>query len=194
MSRTAVQKRGKRPLTTAGWSTVFQEKIIREVAESGDPIRVAWENGVAVVQVMKCVRRAQFSLTRVFGADFLHDLDKTARASLLLSMEELAKFKNPTDAGKLGDLSRRLLEGTKTLEPKQAGSSNLTVNVQANDARVEIRHMTDKQLAERELELLREIKEEGDTVGGRAISGIVGDPSRENAEGEPREPIIHEIP
>ena len=149
--------------STAHWTPEFQALILRELGKCNDPIRVAYENGVEVVQVMKCIEREQHKIRRISPdkVDFLIELDAKARAGLLLGMEKLAASEDPKDGARLAEICRRLLENTKTMATAsgrdRGGDTNINI-LAIQEEQVKFRHMTPGQLADKALELAAMLK------------------------------------
>ena len=151
--------------TTRGWPAAFRQKIIQDVANSEDIVQVAYENHVHPMQVVKCIERERHIAQHrsIDDATFLQQVDRKAKAGLLLGLEGMAKSADkPIDWARLTELCRKLLEGTETLKPRGKAGAGAGPGVQINvgeGSNVNLVHMSREELQERAKALAAEIEE-----------------------------------
>lgn len=180
--RKAEENRSRKDIpSTRNWSLVFQKKIIRELGETGDPLKVAFENRVEVVEVVKCLERQRHKLRRASPgkSDFIETLEATARIGIFMGLEKLAQSDDPKDGAKLADLCRKLLESSGVLGKRKGGDgstnvTNFNISGEMNMLQVlqqEYMHMSTDQLAERMRKLAGEIEGKAEIVDVVPLEG-----------------------
>ena len=157
--------------TTKGWPVKFREKIVRELAACEDIVQVAYENHVHPMQVVRCVERERYisSHRAINDSNFLQQVDRKAKAGLLLGLEGMAKTADkPIDWARMTELCRKLLEGTKGIPPRTGPRSGapppgISLNVQGDGARIQLVHLSKDDLLERARQLSAEIEADAHT-------------------------------